>query len=544
MKVSFSTLGCPSWSLPEILDAAGRLGYDGVELRFVADDDALWARPELTGAGLRETLGRLRDAALAISCVDTRSFFHDPPGPVRDRAHEEALRSLELAARLGASGIRVFGDRVQTGQDLDSTAALVAEGLQRLGEAARPLGVEVWLESHGDFARARDTLGILERVRSPSVAALWDPANAFEAGETPAEGQGVLGARIRHVHVKDIQRPPAGVAGGTPWTPALPGRGVFGPERVLSVLEEAGYDRWISFEWEKKWHPAIEDPSVALPHFIRWASAALRHTQTSGEAPPLPSGPRAFVRGRLAVSVHGDRVAMGRAAAALVGARLRETVERAGSGAAIFASAPSQNEFLAALRADPDIPWRRITAFHLDEYVGVSPQHPASFRRFLSERLFDHVPVQAFHGLDGECRDADAECARYASLLRQEGPALAILGVGENGHLAFIDPPECDFTDPRDVRVVTLDEACRRQQVHDGGFARLEDVPPTGLSLTIPFLMRVPEVVAIVPGPAKRAAIHAALDGPLTRACPASILRRHPGSTLFLDEASAAAVAV
>src|SRR6185503_11617706 len=113
VKLSFSTLACPSWSLAEILDAAGRLGYDGVELRFIAGDDALWARPELNGAGLRETLGRLRDAALAISCVDTRSFFHDPPGPQRERALEEALRSLELAARLGAGGIRVFGDRVQ-----------------------------------------------------------------------------------------------------------------------------------------------------------------------------------------------------------------------------------------------------------------------------------------------------------------------------------------------------------------------------------------------------------------------------------------------
>ena len=206
MKVSFSTLGCPSWSLDRILDAAGRLGYDGVELRFVDGDDALWARPELTGSGLRETLGRLRDAALAISCLDTRSFFHDPPGAARERALDEALRSLELAARLGAGGIRVFGDRVQAGQDLESTAALVAEALERLGEAARPQGVEVWLESHGDFARARATLGILERVRSGSVGVLWDPANAFEVGETPAEGQAALGARIRHVHLKDVVR--------------------------------------------------------------------------------------------------------------------------------------------------------------------------------------------------------------------------------------------------------------------------------------------------------------------------------------------------
>ena len=541
MKISFSTLGCPAWSLARILDAAGRHGYDGVELRFVGGDDALWSRPELTGAGLRETLGRLRDEALAISCVDTRSFFHDPPGPSRDRALDEAARSLELAARLGASGIRVFGDRVQAGQDKEQTAALVAEALERLGEIARPLGVEVWLESHGDFARAVDTASILDRVGSSPLGVVWDPANAFELGEPPAEGHRVLGERIRHVHVKDMVRPAAGAATGTHWSPVLPGRGVFGPERVLEVLQEAGYDRWVSFEWEKKWHPAIEEPEVALPHFIRWAAAAMRRDPPSGDAPGLG---RVFGRGRLAVRVHADRPAMGGAAAQLVGAHLRQAVARTGRAAAIFASAPSQDQFLAALRADPAIPWDRVTAFHLDEYEGLSAEHPASFSRFLRQRLFDHVPVRAYHALDGRATDPAAECARYAALLRQEAPSLAVLGVGENGHLAFIDPPECDFADPEDVRVVTLDEACRRQQVHDGGFARIDDVPLTALSLTIPFLMRVPETVAIVPGPAKRAAVRAALDGPLTRDCPASILRRHPRATLFLDEASAEGIAV
>jgi len=231
---------------------------------------------------------------------------------------------------------------------------------------------------------------------------------------------------------------------------------------------------------------------------------------------------------------------MGRAAAALVSAHIKHLVARDGRAAVIFASAPSQNEFLAALRADPTIEWAKLTAFHLDEYVGIKAHHPASFRRFVRERLLDHVPVRAFHGLDGQAPDLAAECARYTALLQGERPGLAILGIGENGHLAFIDPPFCDFRDPATVRVVELDEVCRKQQVHDGSFARLDEVPSTALSLTIPFLLGVPAAVAIVPGPAKRAAIEAALDGPVTRACPASILRRHPGATLFLDETSAA----
>lgn len=268
MKVSFSTLGCPAWSLGEILDAAARHGYDGFELRFVAGDDALWAHPELHGSGLATTRQRLLDQGLAVSCVDTRSFFHHPPGAERERALDEARRSITLAADLGAGGIRVFGDKVQPGQDRASTVSLVADALDDLGEAAGSHGVEVWLETHGDFAAAPSTLEILDRVRSPAVGVVWDPANAFEKGEEPAQGYAVLGPRVRHVHVKDVARP--AVPAGAPWTPVLPGEGDFAPERVLSVLKGAGYDRWASFEWEKRWHPAIAEPEIALPFFSRW----------------------------------------------------------------------------------------------------------------------------------------------------------------------------------------------------------------------------------------------------------------------------------
>jgi glucosamine-6-phosphate deaminase len=539
VRLSFSTLGCPSWTLARVLDVAGREGYDGVELRFLEDDDALWARPELSGPGLAETRRRLADAGLAVSCVDTRSFFHDPDRSARTKARDEAQRCLELAAQLGAPGIRVFGDRVQPGADRDATRGWIAEAMQALAEAGASTGTGVWIESHGDFARAADTLSILERVPARTAGVVWDPANAFEAaGEEPAEGARALGPRIRHVHLKDLAR--RGATEGAGWKPVLPGEGQFPAADVLALLHRSGYDGFVSFEWEKRWHPSIEEPEVALPRFARWASGLMRRLE--GETAATTSAPRRLERGRLAVDVHRDRAAMGAAAARLVAARIREQAERDGRAAVIFASAPSQNEFLAALRDDPTVPWAKVTAFHLDEYVGVGPRHPASFRRFLADRLFDHVRVRAFHGLDGEAADRAAECARYAALLQRERPGLAILGIGENGHLAFIDPPACDFADRLDVRVVELDEPCRRQQVHDGGFARIEDVPHTALSLTIPFLLRVPRAVAIVPGPAKRAAIQAALDGPVTPACPASILRRHPNATLFLDDESAALV--
>jgi glucosamine-6-phosphate deaminase len=243
-------------------------------------------------------------------------------------------------------------------------------------------------------------------------------------------------------------------------------------------------------------------------------------------------------RGRLEVRVFADQVDAGAAGAEIAAALLREETRRAGRAAVVFASAVSQDAFLAALRAQ-EIDWPRITAFHMDEYAGMSGDHPASFRRFLRERLFDHVPVAAFHQLDGAAADAEAECERYAGLLRTAQPCLAIMGIGENGHLAFIDPPVCDFSDPRDVRTVELDHLCRMQQVHDGAFAQLEEVPRRALSLTVPFFQRVPRALVFVNGVRKSAAVRAALEGPIAEACPASVLRRHPRAILFLDRAAA-----
>ena len=249
---------------------------------------------------------------------------------------------------------------------------------------------------------------------------------------------------------------------------------------------------------------------------------------------------RTFHAEKLEVRIFATRSEMGAASAAAGETAIREILSRKAIANVIFASAPSQNEFLAGLRASREIDWTRVDAFHMDEYLRLSADHPASFRRFLKDRLIGHAPVRAFHEIQGDAADWNAECARYAALLASANPDLAAVGIGENGHLAFIDPPVCDFEDPRAVRLVDLEEACRAQQVHDGAFARLEDVPKQALSLTIPVFMRTPRIVAIVPGSAKRHAVRAALEDPVTEACPASILRRHPCATLFLDRDSAA----
>jgi glucosamine-6-phosphate deaminase len=254
--------------------------------------------------------------------------------------------------------------------------------------------------------------------------------------------------------------------------------------------------------------------------------------------------PRLLRADRLAVEIHPDRAALGRAAGQAVAAHLRALLAKQGGARVIFACAPSQDEFLAALiaasrSAELGFDWSRVTAFHMDDYVGFAADHPQSFRRYLRAHLLDHVAVGAFHPLPAE-RPPAVACAAYAALLAAAPIDLICLGIGENGHLAFNDPPVADFDDPARVKVVALDEACRRQQVNDGCFPTLPDVPTHALSLTLPVFREARRLSVHVPGPRKAAAVRATLRDPRSTACPATLLRDHPDATLYVDEAAAA----
>jgi glucosamine-6-phosphate deaminase len=235
------------------------------------------------------------------------------------------------------------------------------------------------------------------------------------------------------------------------------------------------------------------------------------------------------------VEILPTRAALGASAAAAIAQFFRARTPFA----AMFAAAPSQTETLQALIAEHGIDWAKIDAFHLDEYSGASAQAPHSFRRYLMDTLFSRVPVRHFEGLRADAADLDAECRRYSEALAKADPLVALIGIGENGHLAFNDPPAARFHDPAAVRIVQLTESCRRQQVYDGTFPHLAAVPETALSVTIPRLMQVPHLFVMVPGIRKALAVQAALEGPVTEDCPASILRQHPNVTLFLDRDSA-----
>ena len=204
-----------------------------------------------------------------------------------------------------------------------------------------------------------------------------------------------------------------------------------------------------------------------------------------------------------------------------------------------MATGNSQLAYTTALLQEHALPWNRIECFHMDEYVGIKDDHPASFRRWMRERVENAAHPKAFHYIQGDAADPRAECARYGALLAAAPIDVVSLGIGENGHLAFNDPPFADFNDPVAVKIVQLDEACKQQQVGEGHFPSLAAVPTEAITLTIPTLMKVAHVFCIVPEARKAPAVQAALEGPVGTACPASILRRQSHARLYLDAAAA-----
>jgi glucosamine-6-phosphate deaminase len=243
----------------------------------------------------------------------------------------------------------------------------------------------------------------------------------------------------------------------------------------------------------------------------------------------------------LRVEVFPDREALGRAAGDDIAAELRSRLARQDDVRMILAAAPSQLETLERLRAAEGVDWSRVTAFHMDEYVGLPPNAPQRFGEWLKGALFDHVPLGKVHLLDPSGDPAETVW-QYADELAAAPIDVVVLGIGVNGHLAFNDPPDADLADPQPVRVVQLAETSRRQQVDDECFDRVEDVPTTAVTLTVPRLLDAGRLFCVVPDATKAAAVRSAVTDPIGPACPATALRRHPDCTLYLDKESAAHV--
>jgi sugar phosphate isomerase/epimerase len=265
MKICFSTLACPDWGLEQITQMAVTSGYQGIELRFLEGEDSLWKLPAFQGRALANSKQMLADRGLYIACVGTSCRFHFPDPKERRRWVDEGRRMAELAAALGSPGIRVFGDKIQPDADRDSTRDWIAEGLMQLADEIRDSGVEVWLETHGDFASSAETMQILRQSGDDGIGVVWDPANALsDGGEQPIGTAPAFGKALRHVHLRDLD------CRDGKWGPVLAGEGKLPLREIVTELGKINYSGFISFEWEKKWRPELAEAEIAIPQFAEW----------------------------------------------------------------------------------------------------------------------------------------------------------------------------------------------------------------------------------------------------------------------------------
>ena len=247
-----------------------------------------------------------------------------------------------------------------------------------------------------------------------------------------------------------------------------------------------------------------------------------------------------FMKDKLEVRAYENRTLMGEAAAADISAKIKELLAEKDEINMIFAAAPSQNDVLKALVDDKSIEWNRINAYHMDEYIGLSKDAPQGFGNFLREHIFGLVPFKSVNYIDCEAKCPECEAKRYGELLRANPTDIVVMGIGANGHIAFNDPGVADFNDSETVKVVALDDICRQQQVNDGCFATIDDVPTHALTLTVPTLIAAPHLFCIVPVKTKANAVRETVHGEIDEHCPASILRTRDGAVLYLDNESSA----
>lgn len=262
--IGFSTLGCPGWSWKTILEQADRLGYAAIELRGVAGEMDLTKVPELAGSRAADTRKDLAALGLVISDLGASARMHERDAATRQAQLDEGRRFIDLAHALEVKYVRMFGDKIPEGEPREDVFKRVVEGFRQMAAHAEPAGVTVLMETHGDFTKSSDLVAIERAVGSKAFALLWDAHHTFVSGhEAPADTHAALGRFVRHTHLKDSK------AEGTGRRYVLTGTGEVPVEAQVAVLAKAGYTGYYGFEWEKRWHPEIEDPEVAFPHYAR-----------------------------------------------------------------------------------------------------------------------------------------------------------------------------------------------------------------------------------------------------------------------------------
>ncbi|MGE0129432.1 MAG: sugar phosphate isomerase/epimerase family protein [Blastocatellales bacterium] len=272
LPIAFSTLGCPKWEWKTILDQAAQNGYAAIEMRGLMGEMDLAKSPQFTGAKLKESLKDLDALGLKISDLGASTNMHEPDAARRARQMDEAKRFIELAHQLRSPYVRVFPNQLVKGEERKATIDRIVAGLRELGDHAKGSAVTVIVESHGEFVTAPLLLEIIKGANHPNVAFLWDAHHTCVAGEKPAETFKQLGRYVRHTHLKD-SRAPKGDEKGRQYV--LTGSGEVPIKETVKVLAAGGYKGYYAFEWEKRWHPEIEDPEIAIPHYAKVMSGYL-----------------------------------------------------------------------------------------------------------------------------------------------------------------------------------------------------------------------------------------------------------------------------
>jgi glucosamine-6-phosphate deaminase len=521
-EVSHDFIEALDWIQAEGLKYVEIRMVDGINVSNLTDEQVERVRREAEARGLH------------ISALASPLFkcALDPSRPVASgdmfgqaeesvEAHFAKLdRTIAIAKLLGTSFIRIFS----FWRELDPKPYEdeVAAYLKKAADTAAGHKITLLLENerscNGGYAF--EVASLVREVSSPGLKALWDPGNEAQGEHwSYPHVYNEVKDLLAHVHLKDSLIDP----GGKPRCVPI-GSGRVPYVKQILDLEANGYKGLYVIE----------------THYIPPGGSKMDGTKQSLEGlRKLLNHP--FLKEeqaeRLKVKVYENRRAMGAAAAVEAAAKIKELQSQKDNLRIIFAAAPSQNEFLEELTRQEGIDWTRITAFHMDEYIGLPEEAPQKFSRFLSERLFDIVKPGELHLIQSS-NTIEQECQRYAGLIAAAPIDMICLGIGENGHIAFNDPPVADFADSCIIKPVELDEACRRQQVNDGCFPSFEAVPTHALTLTIPTMMSGAHLFCIVPGPTKRAAVEKTLRGPVSTACPASILRSHPDCTMYVDRDS------
>jgi glucosamine-6-phosphate deaminase len=492
---------------------------DGVNISNLSDVQVERIRQEVAARGLQISAiaSPLFKCALDPSrAVESGDRFGQAEESVE--AHFAKLdRTISIAQALGTSFIRIFSFWRE--KDPAYYEAEVAAYLKQAADIAVKHQITLLLENepscNGGFAN--EVASLVRQVHSAGLKALWDPGNEAQGEHwSYPHVYNEVKDLLAHIHLKDslidVFSKPRCVPIGSGRVPYV--------KQILD-LETDGYKGLYVIE----------------THYIPEGGNKMDGTKQSLEGLRQLLGHQVLKQeqaGQLKVKVYESRQAMGAAAAVEAATKIKELQSRKDTVRIVFAAAPSQNEFLAGLIQQQGIDWSRITAFHMDEYIGLADAAPQKFSRFLSERLFDIVKPGELHLIQSS-NTIKQECARYGELLAAAPIDIICLGIGENGHIAFNDPLVADFADSQIIKPVELDDTCRQQQVNDGCFVSIEAVPTHALTLTIPTLLSGTHLFCIVPGPTKREAVGQTLRGAVSTACPASILRTHPDCTMYVD---------